>query len=97
MYISLANFKLIFFQTSAMLSLHRNEELAKDKTWTWDNLVETNLKIYISGLTCTDIELLETSDVMPVIGYYVRQLKALNQVSLSIQNIYKNEKCRLAN
>ncbi|KAK6637741.1 hypothetical protein RUM44_008163 [Polyplax serrata] len=65
---------------SALLSVHRKEALMRDGGWNYENLVESPLRLYISGLTCRDIEVLETSDFMPVIGYYVHQRRAMNEV-----------------
>lgn len=71
---------LCVFQLSALLSVHRKEALMRDGGWNYENLVESPLRLYISGLTCRDIEVLETSDFMPVIGYYVHQRRAMNEV-----------------
>jgi len=40
------------------------------------------IPLLISNLQCTDIEIINDVDVVPIIGRYVRERKALGMVSL---------------
>ncbi|KAL0272466.1 UNVERIFIED_CONTAM: hypothetical protein PYX00_005424 [Menopon gallinae] len=75
------NIRLLPYNTLfALLSKHRQDVLASEGSWTYENLIDSSLKMYISGLSCSDIQHLEMADFMPVIGYYVRHRRALGQV-----------------
>lgn len=60
--------------------MYRQEILKAEESWNHENLIESPLKLFIFGLTCNDIEVLDTSDFIPIIGYYVRQRRAMNEV-----------------
>lgn len=53
--------------------------------WTMENLIEARshplLKLLISNLQCVDIDLINDVDVVPILGHYVRERKALGMVS----------------
>lgn len=71
---------LFFLKLFALLSKHRQDVVASEGGWSYENLIDSSLKMYISGLSCSDIQNLEMADFMPVIGYYVRHRRALGQV-----------------
>lgn len=68
-----------------LLAAFRREIAETEDGWTMDSMIESPssplIPMLISNLQCTDIELLNDVDVVPVLGHYVRERRALGLVT----------------